>query len=116
MPEAADRICCDLSGHGGTCLRVDPECKLLTQTATVVAVGMLYHGERAATNLNLDQAEALNRAMRWHAYRNFILWWWGSLGRVNRQRMPSCVLWAIRDAFPSPTGQYVGFRDVLQGL
>lgn len=32
------------------------------------------------------------------------------LGRGNRIALPSCVVWAVRDAFPSPTGQYAGFK------
>ncbi|KAM4530080.1 uncharacterized protein PAE49_022740 [Odontesthes bonariensis] len=31
------------------------------------------------------------------------------LGRGNRAVLPSCVVWAVRNAFPPPTGEYVGF-------
>ena len=45
------------------------------------------------------------------AYRQFVLWRFGKLGRGNRRVVPSCVVLAIRRAYPSPDGQYMGFRN-----
>ncbi|KAH7986795.1 hypothetical protein HPB52_024724 [Rhipicephalus sanguineus] len=42
-----------------------------------------------------------NRALRYTAYRLFVWWVWGRLGRGNRQPLPGCVLHRIRSTFPS---------------
>ncbi|XP_045925772.1 P2X purinoceptor 7 isoform X1 [Micropterus dolomieu] len=47
------------------------------------------------------------------AYRSFVSWCWGYLGRSVRVVIPSCVVLRIRQQFPDPEGQYVGFRPPL---
>ena len=36
----------------------------------------------------------------------------GKLGKGNRRVVPSCVVWAMRDSFPSATGIYMGFGSI----
>ncbi|XP_059384748.1 P2X purinoceptor 7-like isoform X3 [Carassius carassius] len=50
---------------------------------------------------------------RYLAYRSFVSWCWGYLGRSVRVVIPSCVVNRIRLQFPDPAGQYVGFRPPL---
>lgn len=45
------------------------------------------------------------------AYRQYILWVYKKLGRGNRRMCPSCVVMAIREWYPSPTGMYMGYKD-----
>lgn len=43
----------------------------------------------------------MHRRYRYVAYRRFVRWVWGRLGRGNRFVLPSCVVGTIREAFPS---------------
>ncbi|XP_065130928.1 P2X purinoceptor 7-like [Paramisgurnus dabryanus] len=53
------------------------------------------------------------RCYRYLAYRSFVSWCWGFLGRRVRVVIPSCVVLRIRREFPETTGSYVGFRPPL---
>ena len=47
---------------------------------------------------------------RYLAYRSFVSWCWGYLGRKIRVVIPSCVVQHVRGEFPDAEGQYVGFK------
>ncbi|XP_064467896.1 P2X purinoceptor 7-like [Ornithodoros turicata] len=53
----------------------------------------------------------LHERYRYVAYRQCASWLWGHLGEGNRHVLPSCVVWAIREKFPST--YYTGFRPTL---
>ena len=52
-----------------------------------------------------------NRAMRHAAYRQYIMWQHGHLGRGHRKVIPSCCVWEIRKHYCSPNNQYTGYKD-----
>ena len=54
---------------------------------------------------------SLCRLLRLAAYRQFTHWAHEMLGRGVRIVIPSCVVSAVRRAFPEESGHYVGFRD-----
>ncbi|XP_071944377.1 P2X purinoceptor 7-like [Antedon mediterranea] len=53
---------------------------------------------------------AIERRYRYTAYRQFVRWCWGFLGKDRRIPMPSCVMKKIRDVFPDEANNYTGFK------
>ena len=70
----------------------------------VLQVANFYRHDVLAMDVEYD-----HRAKRHSAYRQFALWHHGRLGQGVRRIIPSCVVWRIRDTYPSPNGQYTGF-------
>ncbi|CAH1248556.1 P2RX7 [Branchiostoma lanceolatum] len=52
-----------------------------------------------------------NRTYRLQAYRQVTNWLHGRLGKRVRRVIPSCVVWAVREAYPEDSGQYTGFLE-----
>ena len=51
-----------------------------------------------------------NRAMKHAAYRQFVLWQFGKLGKGDRSVIHSCCIWKILDEYGDLFGQYTGFH------
>lgn len=60
--------------------------------------------------LNFDNMT--NNNYRYWAYRNYIEYIYGLLGRYNRKVVPACVVSHIRATWPDTDGEYVGFQAV----
>ena len=48
-----------------------------------------------------------NIKYRFSAYKKYISWIYGYLGKHARRVIPSCVVWAIRTKYPSEDGKFV---------
>jgi hypothetical protein len=53
-----------------------------------------------------------NRNYRYHAYRNYIDFMHGYLGKRNRRVIPACVVSLIRQKWPDPHGNYIGYEEI----
>ncbi|XP_068137476.1 uncharacterized protein [Hyperolius riggenbachi] len=62
-----------------------------------------------SNGLNRSQKDA-NRSYRKASYRAFTGFAHGFLGRGNRRPIPACVVKKVREAFPDPDGQYMGYK------
>ena len=68
-------------------------------------------------NLRGDKINVCNRSLRYAAYRMFTWWVHNRLGRGVRKVIPSCAIWAIRDAYPETDDiKYVPFQEVRDEL
>ncbi len=103
MPTQEERKCCR-PRRGQHCISTTGEFARLCLDHMVLHVAM-----RAQEDLLAEPEVRNNAAYRHQAYRVFIYWQHGRLGHGNRRVIPSCVVWAIRDMWPEPTGIYKGF-------
>ena len=55
-----------------------------------------------------------NDRYRYTAYRNFVYAVWNRLPRNKRKVIPSCVVMAIRRAYPDLSEKYTGFQIVTE--
>ena len=98
-----EQVCC----RRRDCCITDLEAfETIALDISVLSVAILNRCEITA-----DDPEYTPRSYRKAAYRQFIVWQNGYLGPGNRRPVPACVVWAIRDRFPEPSGLYLGFRE-----
>ena len=64
-----------------------------------------------------DDINIHNRFLRYAGYRQYTRWVHNRLGRGIRKAIPSCAIWAIRDAYPEIGNlTYVPFQEVTFNL
>jgi len=105
MPRPEEQLCCRRT-HGNCLLETaarDINDVVLRRSVILVAV-------RDMNDVFAYNNQPANDNFRHAAYRQFVLWRYERLGSGNRVVIPSCVVWAIRDRFPSPDGTYTGFK------
>ena len=103
-------ICCHSTAlakdhiEHGACVTQTEDFKLVCLYKTILkrALGVWHHTHGEEKNIN-------NNNYRFIAYRQYIGWIYGRLGRNERRPIPSCVLGKIRETFPSPDNTYIPF-------
>jgi hypothetical protein len=103
MPTLIERKCCQCRE---TCLAWRPEMDIAILNRTVLNLAINYHNDLMLEEREEDE----NKCYRHQAYRQFVIWQHGRLGRGERRVLPSCVIWRIRDTFPDANGVYTGFK------
>lgn len=79
-----------------------------------VSLQLLWYAQRQTLGFTGDSLlfECMdNSNYRYHAYRAYISFVHGYLGRRNRRIIPACVVSYIRTKWPDPEGTYVGYKD-----
>ena len=102
MPQPMENLCCGRS----TCITTYDIFFIICLHPVNLRVALENSADYRA-----DEIVCSNRNLRKTAYRQFVLWAHGKLGRHNRRVVPSCVVLKIRHRYPSPTGLYMGYRE-----
>lgn len=64
---------------------------------------------RARCDIRVEPLDFSMSSFRKAAYRQFILWEHGYLGKGNRRIIPSCAVKKVRGQYPAPDNVYMGF-------
>lgn len=107
MPTAVENVCCKVR----TCVTSTDLFESTVLDLNVLSIAILNRSE-----VFVDEADYSPASYRKAAYRQFILWKEGHLGRGNRKVIPSCVVWSVRNRYPAPDGQYLGFKEYNDGI
>ena len=114
MEHAVERVCCkcfsDIIGKKLCCKR----CIVLTAAFQEVCLGTNVLEVSALgtwRHFTEEQLEISNKSDRFIAYRQFISWIYGWLGKDVRKIFPPCVVNKIRQTFPAADNVYIRFRD-----
>ncbi|XP_051990864.1 P2X purinoceptor 7 [Xyrauchen texanus] len=119
MPSEAENLCCHEVGQvlrrmkeipvPPTCMvhhpGFEPNC---LNPYTLQNIHNIYR-----TDYGPLRCRIIEKQYRQLAYRSFVSWCWGYLGRHVRVVIPSCVVLRISLEFPDQSGGYVGFRPPL---
>ena len=102
MPSPIENICC----RRQNCITQYDVFRLICHHPVVLRVAV-----RNNCDWRADPVIYSHSNFRKAAYRQYILWVYGRLGRGNRRVAPSCVVRSIRSRYPSSDGTYMGFRE-----
>ncbi|XP_073488788.1 P2X purinoceptor 7-like [Aquarana catesbeiana] len=112
MATQIESVCCREISEVHGCIPEGSKCitnadMFISQIATEEHVRLMF------MTMHLDDLPVVdannNRRLRKTAYRAFIAWIYGFLGKGNRRVIPSCAIKVVREVFPDPNGSYVGF-------
>ena len=103
MPTQTENKCC--CSKKMPCITTMPLFHQLVLDGNVLDLAMRYRKDV----LVMDHTRN-NENFRHTAYRQYVLWQYGRLGKGNRRVVPSCCVLAIRLRYPSPNGVYTGYR------
>lgn len=97
-----EELCCRRSA--GTCITSSPLFERLVLRRSLLETVLLYRDP-----LCLPADGGHTAALRHCAYKQYISWRFGVLPDDCHPVIPSCCVWRVRGAYPSPDGRYSGF-------
>ncbi|XP_047447512.1 P2X purinoceptor 7 [Mugil cephalus] len=98
-----EELCC--RQKDGVCISSSPLFEQLVLRRPLLEAVLLYWDP-----LSPDYVQTA--ALRHCAYKQYISWRFGIPPNDTFPVIPSCCVWRIRSEYPSPDGQYSGFRPV----
>lgn len=125
MPTSLERKCCteecfDLTNFQDANFTPGSQCVLqshllVDQIFSAASLQLQWFRQRRYQGFrgnDLLFCHMTNLHYRYFAYRSYIDFLHGYLGRHNRRVIPACVVAYIRATWPDPDNKYVGFREV----
>lgn len=105
------KLCCRREIENPSVQLNGEECVTATDAFLVVCTNKDVLGTALGAwhHMNGKNLEICNKSYRFIAYRQYIWWQYGKLGKGVRRRIPTCVLSKIRQTFPAADGVYVPF-------
>lgn len=98
MQELEDSVRC-MVDHPG----LEPVCLIVFSLQNALNIYRAEYGRL--------QMRQIQQRHRYLAYRTFVSWCWGFIGRRIRVVIPACVVLRICREFPDPQNVFVGFRQ-----
>ena len=102
MDNPVERVCC----RNTTCVTTSDLFYDICLNRHVLSVGIINRSDFFGEDPEFTPAN-----YRKIAYRQYIMYQHGYLGRANRKVIPSCIVWKVRDNFPAPDNNYLGFKE-----
>ena len=102
MPLPIENLCCKQR----TCITTVDTFESIVLDSNILAVAIVSRSDTYA-----DVPDYSPQSYQKAAYRQWIVWQHGYLGRTNRKVIPSCVVWKVRSRYPAPDGVYLGFKE-----
>lgn len=113
MPTSEESKCCKgleevqpFLEHGLTCVTLHEEFVERCLTKRI----LVYQIQMESANVHKEYIRDANRCLRRGAYKSYTNMVHGFLGKNRRIPIPSCVVWAIRNKYPDPNEEYIGFK------
>jgi hypothetical protein len=102
MPTERENVCCGKR----TCTTTEEYFRSTVIDPDVLQVQIRYRAD--FLDIRPDYGATNHRKS---AYRQYVLGQYGYLGQGQRRIAPSCCVVCIRHWYPSPTGDYMGYRS-----
>ena len=99
MPLPAENVCC-------TCITTSESFESAVLDNRVLSIAIVSRSDIFADDPDYGPASYQKAA-----YRQWVMWQHGYLGRYNRKFIPSCVMRAVRRRYPAPDINYLGFKE-----
>ena len=100
MEQPIENVCC----RKQPCISTTEFFESVVLDANVLTVAIVNRNDIYA-----DDDDFTPSSYQKAAYRQWILWHNGYMGRGNGQVMPSCIVWSVRSRYPAPDGLYLGY-------
>lgn len=103
-------VCVDMASEGrGSCVTSYEMFRNVVLDREVLNIAI-----RARSDIRAEVADFEMNSYRKAAYRQYILWKYGKLGKGNRRVCPSCVVRLVRQTYPALMGNIWDSEDTEQ--
>ncbi|XP_068558894.1 P2X purinoceptor 7 [Cebidichthys violaceus] len=99
-----EELCCRRGD--GSCVASSPLFEQLVLRRPLLEAVLLYRDPLSS----LPAGQGQTAALRHCAYGQYVSWRFGVPPDDAQPAIPSCCVWRVREEYPSPDGQYSGFR------